>query len=104
MRRAQRHPIDVARDLVDGSTHFSRGRVRLTLADGAATIDEGHFEGPGTAIDLSGVIDVAGRTWQAQARAVQADAEGAPSPNAGRLTIVLSGPWSAPNVSAAPGG
>jgi uncharacterized protein involved in outer membrane biogenesis len=104
LRRGQRRPIDVARDLADGATHFLRGRVRLSFAGGVATIDEGRIEGPGSAVDLAGTIDVASRTWQAQARAVQADAEGGPSPDAARLTIVLSGPWSAPNVSAAPGG
>ena len=50
------------------------------------------------------MIDIANRAWQAQARAVQTDSQGAPSPDAARLTIILSGPWSAPNVSVAPGG
>jgi len=104
LRRGQHRQIDVARDFADGATHFLRGRLRLTIADGVASIDEGRFEGPGSAVDLGGMIDVASRSWQAQARAVQADAEGAPSPDAAHLTIVLSGPWSAPNVSAAPGG
>ena len=103
LRRGQRRQIDVARDFTDGATHFLRGRLRLTIADGVASIDEGRIEGPGSAVDLGGMIDVVNRSWQAQARAVQADAEGAPSPDAAHLTIVLSGPWSAPNVSAAPG-
>jgi hypothetical protein len=50
------------------------------------------------------MIDIANRAWQAQARAIQTDAQGAPSSDAARLTIILSGPWSAPNVSVAPGG
>jgi AsmA protein len=104
LRRSQRHPVDVARSLGNGATHFSRGRLRLTIADGVATIDEGRIEGPGSTIDFGGMIDIAGRAWQAQARAVQSDAEGAPSPDAARLTIILSGPWAAPNVSVGPGG
>jgi len=103
IRHSQRRPGDIARDFVDGVTHFSEARLRLAIADGVATIGEGRVEGPGTAIDLGGMIDFAQRSWQAQARATQADTEGAPSPDAARLTIVLSGPWSAPNVSAAPG-
>ena len=51
LRRSQRHVIDVARDLGDGATHFLRGRVRLTIANGSATIDEGRIEGPGSTID-----------------------------------------------------
>jgi AsmA protein len=104
LRRSQRHAIDVARDLGDGATHFLRGRVRLTIAGGAATIDEGHAEGPGSTVDLGGMIDIANRSWQAQARAMQTDSHGDPSADAARLTIILSGPWSAPNVSVAPGG
>jgi AsmA protein len=103
LRRSQRHVIDVARDLGDGATHFLRGRIRLTIADGSATIDEGRFEGPASTMDLGGMIDIANRGWQAQARAVQTDSQGAPSAEAARLTIILSGPWSAPNVSVAPG-
>jgi AsmA protein len=104
LRRSQRRAIDVARDLGDGATHFLRGRMRLTIANGAATIDEGHIEGPGSTIDIGGMIDIVNRSWQAQARAVQTDSQGAPSADAARLTIILSGPWSAPNVSVAPGG
>jgi AsmA protein len=104
LRRSQRHVIDVARDLGDGATHFSRGRMRLTIANGSATIDEGRIEGPGSTIDLGGMIDIANRGWQAQARAVQTDSQGAPSADPARLTIIVSGPWSAPNVSVAPGG
>jgi AsmA protein len=104
LRRSQHHVVDVARDLGDGATHFLRGRLRLNIANGAATIDEGHIEGPASTIDLGGMIDIANRSWQAQARAVQTDSQGAPSDDAARLTIILSGPWSAPNVSVAPGG
>ncbi len=104
LRRSQRRPVDVARDLGDGATHFLRGRVRLTIADGAATINEGRFEGPGSTIDVGGMIDIANRSWQAQARAVQTDSQGVPSANAARLTIILSGPGSGPNVSVGPGG
>jgi len=104
LRRSQHHAIDVARDLGDGATHFLRGRARLTIANGAATIDEGRIDGPGSSIDVGGMIDIANRSWQAQVRAVQTDSQGAPSADAARLTIILSGPWSAPNVSVAPGG
>jgi AsmA protein len=104
LRRSQRRPVDVARDLGDGATHFLRGRMRLTIANGVATINEGRVEGPGSTIDVGGMIDIANRSWQAQARAVQTDSQGVPSADAARLTIILSGPWSAPNVSVGPGG
>ncbi|THD46435.1 MAG: hypothetical protein E7774_06370 [Bradyrhizobium sp.] len=103
MRRSLRRPVDVARDLGNGATRFSLARLRLSLAAGSATIAEGHVEGPGSTIDLSGVVDIAGRTVEARALAMQADAQGAPSPDAARLTIALFGPWSAINVTTSPG-
>ena len=103
MRRSLRRPVDVARDFGNGATRFSLARLRLSLAGGAATIEEGHVEGPGSTIDLSGVIDVAAQTIEARALAVQADAHGQPSPNAARLSISLFGPWSALNVTTSPG-
>jgi AsmA protein len=104
MRRSLRRPVDVARDLGNGATRFSLAKLRLSLAAGSATIEEGHVEGPGSTIDLSGTIDIAARTIEARALATQSDAQGAPSPNAAQLTIMLFGPWSAPNVATSPGG
>ena len=104
MRRSQRRPIDVARDMAIGQTHFSRGRAQLTVANGAPKITEARIEGPGSTIDIDGVIDIAAATSTGAGGDVQADAQGAPSADAARLTIVLSGPWSAPTVSRAPGG
>ena len=103
MRRSLRRPVEVARDLGNGATRFSLGRLRLSLAGGAATIEEGHIEGPGSKIDVGGTIDVAGQTVEARALAEQVDAEGHPSTDAARLTITLSGLWSAPSVTTSPG-
>ncbi len=103
MRRSLRRPVDVARDLANGATRFSLAKVRLSLAGGVATIDEGHIEGPGSAIEVSGTIDIADRTVEARAYAAQSDAQGAPSPDAARLTIMLFGPWSALNVTTSSG-
>jgi AsmA protein len=103
LRRSQHRAIDVARDLGDGATHFLRGRMRFTIANGEATIDEGRIDGPGSTIDIGGMIDIVNRGLQAQARAVQTDAQGAPSADAARLTIIISGPWTTPNVTVAPG-
>ena len=41
--------------------------------------------------------------FETRALAVQADAQGRPSPDAARLSISLFGPWSALNVTTSPG-
>lgn len=104
MRRSLRRPIDVARDMAIGQTTFTRARAQFTVANGIAEIGGARVEGPGSAIGVEGAIDIAAREFRARLVATQADAQGAPSANAARLTIVISGPWSAPTVAALPGG
>lgn len=104
MRRSQRRPIDVARDLAIGQTTFTRARAQFIVAKGTARISAARVEGPGSALAIEGSINIAARELDARLAATQADAQGAPSADAARLTIVVSGPWSAPSVAALPGG
>ncbi len=104
MRRSQRRPIDLSRDMAVGQTTFTHASAKIVVADGAAKITGARIEGPGSVIDIEGVVDIAQRAFHTLAAATQADAEGAPSANAARLTIVLDGPWSAPTVAALAGG
>lgn len=104
MRRSQRRPIDVSRDMASGQTAFSAAQAQFTVSGGIATITSGRVEGPGAVLAVEGSFDLAGRQLHARMVAAQADAQGAPSADGARLTIVLSGPWSAPAVAASPGG
>ncbi len=104
MRRSLRRPIDVARDMAIGQTSFTRAHAQFTVADGNARISGARVEGPGSTLAVEGAIDIAAREFHTRLLATQADAQGAPSADAARLTIVLSGPWSAPTVAARPGG
>jgi AsmA protein len=104
MRRSQRRPVDVARDMATGQTTFTRARAQLAIASGKATIADASVEGPGALLAIEGAIDLPARQLNARLVATQADAQGAPSVDAARLTIVFSGPWSAPAVVTAPGG
>jgi AsmA protein len=104
MRRSQRRTVDVSRDMATGETTFTRARAQFAVAAGNATITEASVEGPGALLALEGSIDIPARRLHARLVATQADAQGAPSVDAARLTIVLSGPWSAPAVATAPGG
>ena len=104
MRRGQRRPIDVARDMAAGQTTFTRARAQFVVANGTAQIRGARVKGPGSALDIEGSINIAARELDARLAATQVDAEGAPSADAARLTIVIAGPWSAPSVAAIPGG
>jgi AsmA protein len=104
MRRSLRRPIDVARDMAIGQTTFTRARAQFTIANGIAEIGGARVEGPGSVLAIEGAIDIAAREFRTRLVATQADAQGAPSTDAARLTIMLSGPWSAPTVAALPGG
>jgi AsmA protein len=104
MRRSQRRPIDVSRDVASGQTTFTRARAQFAVANGIAQISGARVEGPGSALAIDGSINIAARELDARLTATQADAEGAPSADAARLTITVAGPWSAPSVAALPGG
>lgn len=104
IRRSQRRPIDVDRDITTGQLRFSRARARFIVSGGKAKIVSAQADGPGAALSAQGAFDLAARRLDVRAIATQADAQGATSANAARLTIMLSGPWAAPAVIAVPGG
>jgi hypothetical protein len=104
LRRSLRRPIDVARDLDVGQTTLTRARAQIAVDKGVARIADARLEGPGALVAVDGAIDIAARQFDARLVATQANAQGAPSPDAARLTIVLYGPWSAPSIAALPSG
>lgn len=100
LRRSQRRPVDFVRDMAIGQTNFSSARARLEIADGEAQIVDARLEGPGAIVQVQGAIDIAAREWRARIEAMQTSAVGAPSADAARLSIALSGPWTAPTIAA----
>ncbi len=100
LRKSLRRPLDFSRDVATGETKFSEARARLEIADGEARIVDARMEGPGAIVELQGAIGLATRQWRARIEAVQADALGAASLDAARLTIALLGPWAAPTFAA----
>ncbi len=104
LRRSLRQPIDVDRDMAFGHTSFTRARAQVAVDKGVARISGARIEGPGALVTADGAIDIAARQFDSRWVATQADAQGAPSANAARLTILLYGPWSAPTLAALPGG
>jgi AsmA protein len=104
IRRSQRRAIDIPRDMATGQTTFSQAHAPFVIASGNATVASARVVGPGAVVAVDGAADLVARRLQAHVVATQANAQGAPSADGARLTIFVSGPWSAPAIVAMPGG
>jgi AsmA protein len=100
LRRSQRRPIDVARDMRLGGTAFDKLAVSLSVDDGRAQIERGALTSHGVGAELEGLIDLVAQSWALRLNAVQTDAAGEESQSAAHLTLDIDGPWAAPQVRA----
>jgi AsmA protein len=102
LRRNQRRPLDAPRDLMVGQTPFDTAEAELAIDGGQAHLVAARLVGPGVNIEGKGDIDLSGCAFRARLEAAQADAQGAPAPDAARLNLDLGGSWFQPSLSAAP--
>ena len=100
LRRSQRRPIDVARDMRLGGTAFDKLAVSLSLDNGRAQVERGAMESRGMNAGVEGLIDLVAQQWALRVNAVQTDAAGEELQNAAHLTLDIDGPWIAPTVRA----
>ena len=100
LRRSQRRPIDVARDMRLGGTAFDKLAVSVSLDNGRAEVERGAMTSHGVSAGLKGLIDLVAQEWALRVDAVQTDAAGEESQNAAHLTLDIDGPWRAPTVRA----
>ena len=100
LRRSQRRPIDVARDMRLGGTAFDKLAVSLSLDNGRAQVERGAMESRGMNAGVEGLIDLIAQQWALRVNAVQTDAAGEELQNAAHLTLDIDGPWIAPTVRA----
>ncbi len=100
LRRARNRPIDVERDMCVGGTAFDKLDVSLALDQGRARVERGVMTSHGVTAELSGLIDLGAENTALRLNAVQTDAAGEKSQQAARLTLDISGPWSAPTIRA----
>ena len=100
LRRSRRRPIDVGRDLGLGGTAFDKLDVSLSLAHGRARVERAAMTSHGVTAEADGLIDLVARSWALTLNAVQTDAAGEELQDAGRLTLDIRGPWSAPAIRA----
>jgi AsmA protein len=100
LRRSRRRPIDVERDLRLGGTAFDKVDASLALDNGRAQIQRAVMTSHGVTVELDGLINLAAQSWSLRVDAVQTDADGQASQDAGRLTLDIDGPWSQPTIRA----
>ena len=100
LRRSQRRPIDVARDMRLGGTAFDKLGISFALDHGRARVEGGRMTSRGVGAELEGLVDLVAQRWDLRLNAVQTDAAGEESQNAARLALDIDGPWSAPTIRA----
>jgi AsmA protein len=101
LRRSQRRPLDVTKDMRSGGSTFERITIDLLVGDGVAHVVKGALLARGLKADLQGDVDLGDREWNLRLNVAQAEASGAPSPDAARLSLDIDGPWSNPTVQPA---
>jgi AsmA protein len=98
LRRSQRRPIDVARDMRIGGTAFDRMTLEFALGQGIAHVVHGDLSAQGVAANLQGAVDLPARSLNLRVNATQTDSAGAQSPDAAHLSLDIEGPWSSPAI------
>jgi AsmA protein len=100
LRRSQRRPIDVARDMRVGGTTFDTVDLEFALGGGIVHIVKGELAAHAVAADLQGQIDLPAQSWALRVNAMQTDGVGREPPDAAHLRFDIEGPWSAPAIRA----
>jgi AsmA protein len=100
LRRSQRRPLDVARDIRAGATDFNRLSLELALGNGVAHVVNGDLVAQGLVASLQGAIDLAAQSWKLRINATQADATGEESRDGAHLSLDIEGPWAQPTIRA----
>ena len=98
LRRSQRRPLDVTKDMRSGGTTFDRATVDLVIDEGVAHVVKGALLARGLKADLEGDVDLGDQAWRLRLNVAQAEPDGAPAPDAARLSLDIDGPWSDPTV------
>ena len=100
LRRSQRRPIDVARDMRIGGTAFDTLALEFAFGHGIAHVVNGELAAHGVAANLQGQVDLLAQRWDLHANAIQTDAAGQASKDGARLSFDIEGPWTSPTIRA----
>jgi AsmA protein len=94
LKRLERRPLSGAGNFRSGSTPYDNLTIGVKFADGVATLDDVHIEGPAH-ITLTGTASVPSREFDMKGTASLASANGAPG---FELPFVVQGPWDDPLI------
>ena len=87
LRRSQRRPLDVAKDMRIGETAFDTFALEFAFGHGIAHVVNGELGAQGVAANLQGQVDLPAQSWDLHANAIQTDAAGQPSKDGARLSF-----------------
>ncbi len=94
LRRLERRPLSGAGNFRSGSTPYSNLTVAVKFADGVATVDDVHVDGPAR-MTLTGTASMPAREFDMKGIASLTTANGTPG---FELPFVVQGPWDDPLI------
>jgi AsmA protein len=96
LRRLERRPLSGSGNFRSGSTPYDTMTIALKFADGIATTEDVHVEGPAARLTLTGTASVPAREYDLKGIASLNPApSGAPGFD---LPFVIQGPWDDPLI------
>jgi AsmA protein len=98
LRRLQRAPLSGNGDFRSGRTTFDKLNIGLRIAEGIATLDDMHLDGPNIRLALTGTTSVPARELDLQGTAslIASSANVADTGVSFELPFVVRGPWDDP--------
>ena len=94
LKRLERRPLSGAGNFRSGSTPYSNLTVAMKFADGVASVDDVHIDGPAR-VTLTGTASMPSREFDMKGIASLTNADGTPG---FALPFVVQGPWDDPLV------
>jgi AsmA protein len=96
LKRLERRPLSGAGNFRSGSTPFDKMTIAVKFADGIATAEDVHVEGPAARMVLTGTASVPAREYDLKGVASLTSAQNAPP--GFELPFVVQGPWDDPLI------
>jgi AsmA protein len=96
LKRLERRPLSGGGNFRSGLTPYDTLTMAVKIADGIATTEDVHLEGPAARITLTGTTSVPAREYDLKGIASLASAPGAGS--GFELPFVVQGPWDDPLI------
>jgi AsmA protein len=99
LSRLDKRPLSSAIDIRSGRSSVEKASATIKIVDGVAEFEDGQAFGPGFALAFVGSTRVSDRGLALRARAIEADADGAPRQGAREIGFDLVGSWDEPNLA-----